>query len=76
MRNKDLLTRAWRTFYQAALGYVVVALPSLGDKITNMDWQALWTLLGAVLAGAIGAGISALQTLKRNKEAEDGTVKL
>ncbi len=58
MNKKEIISRAVKTFIEAAVGY---ALVSLGDlNITNGDLDLMPKTLTCVLISAIAAGVSAV----------------
>lgn len=58
---KEWLRRALRTFGQAAIGYVVVALPTIDFSEDGKILKA--TLLG-LAASSIAAGLAAVMNIK------------
>ena len=61
---KDVLTRAWRTFWQASMSYLIVNIHVIADAITtDLEVGGFETLKSVGLTvgvGAIAAGLSAL----------------
>lgn len=57
--NKDVLERALKTFWQAALASLLFALPEIIELIPN-GWEAIQPALISVGVGALAAGCSAL----------------
>lgn len=55
---KDVLVRAGKTFWQAMLATVVVALPEIIELIPA-GWEALQPVLISAGVGAVAAGLSA-----------------
>lgn len=56
---EDVLVRAGKTFWQAALASLVVALPEIIDLIP-MGWEAIMPVLLSAGVGALAAGLSAV----------------
>ena len=61
MKNKikDVLTRAAKTFWQAAVAYIVAAI---GTQLAGVDWldaDALATIVIGIGIGALAAGLCA-----------------
>lgn len=56
---KDVLIRAGKTFWQAALASLAVAIPEIIDLIPN-GWEALIPVLVSAGVGALAAGLSAV----------------
>ena len=61
MKNKikDVLIRAAKTFWQAAVAYIVA---TFGTQLAGVDWfdtDALSSVLIGVTIGAVAAGLSA-----------------
>jgi len=56
-RIKDICVRALKTFWQAALGYLLADAALLREALTIPLERSLWATL---LAGAAAAGFSAL----------------
>lgn len=54
-RIKDVAVRAFKTFWQAAIGYALTAISAAG--ITDINAEK--TVIGGVFASAIAAGASA-----------------
>ena len=52
---KDIAVRAFKTFWQAAIGYALTAITTAG--ITDLN--AAKTIIGGVMVSAIAAGASA-----------------
>lgn len=61
MTNKthDVLVRALKTFWQAALASLAVSMPAVVELLPN-GWEAVGPLLSSALVGAVAAGFSAL----------------
>lgn len=57
-KMKDVLVRAGKTFWQATLATVVVAMPEIVELIPA-GWDALQPVLVSAFVGAIAAGLSA-----------------
>lgn len=61
---KDVVQRAWRTFWQSCLGYIIVNIHVIADAITtDLEVGGFETLKSVGLTvgvGAIAAGLSAL----------------
>lgn len=55
---QDVLIRAGKTFWQAALASLVVAIPEIIDLIPN-GWDAVIPVLLSAGVGALAAGLSA-----------------
>ena len=60
MKNKDWLWRAWRTFFQGTITYLVVAVPALIDSDVSVTRK---TLIG-IGTGAVCWGLGALMNIK------------
>lgn len=56
---KDILVRAGKTFWQAALASVAISIPEMIDLIP-VGWVALKPLLVSAGVGALAAGLSAV----------------
>ena len=71
-RWKDVAVRAVRTFWQAALGYLLADAPALQRMLAERGAAA--GALRLMLIGALAAGLSALYNgvLRPLLEAEDG----
>lgn len=57
-RTKDIIIRALKTFWQAALGYIIVDINALLVGISNSDITE--GMLKTVAIGAVAAGCSAV----------------
>lgn len=57
--TKDVLIRALKTFWQAALASVMVSLPQIINLIPD-GWDALKPVIMSAGVGAIAAGLSAV----------------
>jgi hypothetical protein len=57
--TKDVLIRAGKTFWQAALASLVVAIPEIIDLIPK-GWQAIKPVALSASIGALAAGLSAV----------------
>lgn len=57
-KMKDVLIRAGKTFWQATLATIVVAMPEIIDLIPA-GWEALQPVLISAGVGAVAAGLSA-----------------
>ena len=55
----DILVRAGKTFWQAALASLVVAIPEIINLIPN-GWDAVIPVLLSAGVGALAAGLSAV----------------
>lgn len=64
MDKKNWLWRAWRTFFQGAVSYLVVAVPALIDSDVSITRK---TLIGVGMA-AVCWGLGALMNIKPNIE--------
>ena len=64
MDKKNWLWRAWRTFFQGAVSYLVVAVPALIDSDVSVTRK---TLIGVGMA-AVCWGLGALMNIKPNIE--------
>ena len=63
--TKETLKRAARTFFQAALSYLLVTLAS-GEAMTeNSEWK---TLLTGLLLSSCAAGLAAVMNLEKDDE--------
>ncbi len=62
MNKKDVISRAVKTFIEAALGYALVNLGSLSDSISldAADPDLLPHTVTCVLISAVAAGVSAV----------------
>lgn len=60
MEKKNWLWRAWRTFFQGAVSYLVVAVPALIDSDVSITRK---TLIGVGMA-AVCWGLGALMNIK------------
>ncbi|MBQ2895502.1 MAG: hypothetical protein IJE26_02190 [Oscillospiraceae bacterium] len=70
-RTKDIFVRALKTFWQAALGYMLADAALLREALTIPLERTLWATL---LAGAAAAGFSAVYNglVKPAEEADHG----
>ena len=68
-RTKDVLLRALKTFWQAALGYLLADAALLREALTIPLERSLWATL---LAGAAAAGFSAIYNGLVKPAAEGG----
>ena len=57
-KTKDVLERAIKTFWQAALASFIFAMPQINESLTA-GWEVLKTVLLSVAIGAVSAGFSA-----------------
>ena len=57
-KQKDVLTRAWRTFWQAMLAYLLADATLLQEALC--DWSRGKHLLLTLFVGAVAAGLSAV----------------
>lgn len=57
--KKDWVIRALKTFWQAALSALLIALPEIVNLIPN-GWEAMQPVLISAGVGALAAGLSAL----------------
>lgn len=57
-KTKDVLIRATKTLWQAALGSFMVSLPTIIELIPE-GWECLKPILISALVGALAAGVSA-----------------
>ena len=55
---KDVVVRAFKTFWQTALASVIFAMPQIIENI-NAGWAVLKPLLISAGVGALAAGLSA-----------------
>lgn len=58
-KANDILVRALKTFWQAALASLAVSMPSVVNLLPK-GWEAVEPLLLSALVGALAAGFSAL----------------
>lgn len=58
-KANDVLVRALKTFWQAALASLAVSMPSVVNLLPN-GWEAVEPLLTSAIIGALAAGFSAL----------------
>ena len=56
---QDIMIRAGKTFWQAALASLVVAIPEIINLIP-VGWEALMPVLLSAGVGALAAGLSAV----------------
>ena len=56
--QKDVLTRAWRTFWQAMLAYLLADATLLQEVLC--EWSRGKHLLLTLFIGAVAAGLSAV----------------
>lgn len=59
LKVKDVLNRAGKTFWQAALASLVVSIPEIINLIPN-GWDAVIPVLLSAGVGALAAGLSAV----------------
>lgn len=57
--TKDVTVRALKTFWQSAIAYLVATFGTQMAGIDVFDLEALKSVLGGLLIGALAAGISA-----------------
>jgi len=61
---KDVVQRAWRTFWQASISYLIVNINVIADAITtdieNGGFETLKSVGLTIGVGALAAGLSAL----------------
>jgi hypothetical protein len=57
-KQKDVLTRAWRTFWQAMLAYLLADATLLQEALC--DWSRGRHMLLTLFIGAVAAGLSAV----------------
>lgn len=57
--NKNIFERAIKTFVESFFGMLVPELSFVLSQGFPESWSAFWAIIAPVLAGAIGAGISA-----------------
>ena len=58
-KANDVLIRALKTFWHAALASLAVSMPSVVNLLPN-GWEAVEPLLTSAIIGALAAGFSAL----------------
>lgn len=63
---KETLRRAARTFIQAAIGYVVVSVPTV--ITADMEFNAFKTALFGLGISAVSAGIAAVMNLPQKED--------
>ena len=56
---KDVAIRAWKTFWQSCIAYLVATFSTQMAGVDVLDIDALKGVLGGLLIGALSAGISA-----------------
>ena len=57
--TKDVTVRALKTFWQSAIAYLVATFGTQMAGVDVFDLEALKSVLGGLLIGALAAGISA-----------------
>ena len=57
-KQKDVLTRAWRTFWQAMLAYLLADATVLQEALCR--WDRSRHVLLTLFIGAVAAGLSAV----------------
>ena len=57
--GKDVAVRSVKTFWQAALGYLMATLSTQIAGVDIFDPHAMKNVVGGVLIGALAAGLSA-----------------
>lgn len=58
---KDTCLRALKTFWQAAIAYIIISIgPIMQDIQHYQGWDAIKTVLLSIGLGALSAGLSAL----------------
>lgn len=62
---KEWVKRAIRTFVQAAIGYLVVAVPAVDF---SGDGKAVKTALIGIGVSAVAAGIAAVMNIREGKQ--------
>lgn len=59
LMTKDVAIRALKTFWQSAIAYLVATLSTQMAGVDVFDLDALKSVIGGLLIGALAAGISA-----------------
>lgn len=57
-KMKDVVTRAFKTFWQTALASLIFAIPEIANNL-GAGWEVLEPLLLSVGVGALSAGLCA-----------------
>ena len=57
--KKDVAVRALKTFWQSAIAYLVATISTQMAGVDVFDLEAMGSVVGGLLLGALAAGISA-----------------
>jgi hypothetical protein len=57
--SKDITIRAAKTFWQSSIAYIVATISTQMAGVDVFDPNALKSVIGSLLIGALAAGISA-----------------
>ena len=57
--TKDVAIRALKTFWQSAVAYFVAALSTQMSGLDVFDIEAMKSVIGSLIIGALAAGLSA-----------------
>lgn len=65
---KETIKRAFRTFVQTAIGYIVTNIAILSDPETLQNTDILKTTIIGLIISAISAGLAAVMNLPKRGE--------
>ena len=65
---KETIRRAFRTFVQTAIGYIVTNIAILSDPETLQNTDILKTTIIGLIISAISAGLAAVMNLPKRGE--------
>ena len=65
---KETIRRAFRTFWQTAIGYIVTNIAILSDPETLQNTDILKTTIIGLIISAISAGLAAVMNLPKRGE--------
>ena len=57
--TKDIAIRAFKTFWQSAIAYIVATLSTQTAGVDIFDFEAMRSVVAGLLIGALSAGLSA-----------------
>ena len=64
---KETIRRAFRTFWQTAIGYIVTNIAILSDTETLQNTDILKTTIIGLIISAISAGLAAVMNLPKKE---------
>lgn len=65
---KDMFYRAFRTFFQTAVGYIVTNIAIIFNSGEIENTELIKTALIGVVISSISAGLSAVMNIPKNKD--------